>query len=171
MADTIPDPSRIVVSHIDATAARIRIVRNFGLLDEMIETLGFSYPPITADAPAQNPGGGQGELTVSAELLPMLQTDFLLTPLQVFSTPGGTIAGTIPIALQNFEALAPGWTAFVHAARNRQHLFFDAALLSTNTFESRRNALDFLMTNIVMPPFVPVDENAPRVPARPTAPN
>lgn len=142
---TVGDPAQVVVSHIDShSAGTYQVLRHYDMLTEMIDALGFSYPPIVATATGPN-------VNMSAELLPQMQTDFLI------STYRGTSSADYPAAIRaRFDETVPGWEEFVHAAKYGQHIFIDREQMRTATFASARYVLDFLMTNIVLRPFVPL---------------
>lgn len=148
---TIGDPANVVVSHIDNHGVgTYQVLRHYDMLTEMIDALGFSYPAIVAEAAGPN-------VAMSAELLPQLQTDFLI------STYRSSNENDYPAAIRaRFDETLPGWQEFVHAAKYGQHIFIDREQMRTATFASARYVLDFLMANIVLRPFVPfADAPAP----------
>lgn len=165
LVERIGDPARLVVAHITANAAGIRLVNNTGMLDELFWELGFSYPPLAAGGTTMPAGGRPANVDLSAELLPQLQTDFLFTRSYINMAPSGS--GTvIKDTLDFFDRAAPGWKPFVHAAKNGQHIFIELGQMESNTFAARKYTLDYLMTNIAYRPFVKVGDGVPRVPIR-----
>ncbi|MCW5718173.1 MAG: ABC transporter substrate-binding protein [Bauldia sp.] len=160
----VGDPSRIVVAHIAASASGgITLRRSVGMLGDVFYDLGFSYPPILADTPALLADGAIGQVAVSPERLPEVQTDFLFTRGYFFM---GANANVIADTRALFDQAAPGWTPFVHAAANSQHVFIDLGQMEPNTFSAREYTLNAIMDAILLRPFVPVAADAPRVPIR-----
>lgn len=168
LLERIGDPARLVVAHITVTATGFRIVNNTGMLNELFYDLGFSYPPLAVGGTSLPPSGRPGNVDISAEALPQLQTDFLFTRSYINMAPSGSTT-VIRDIKDNFERAAPGWTQFVHAAKNGQHVFIELGQMESNTFASRKYTLDYLMTNIAYRPFVRVPDSAPRVAIRGTA--
>ncbi|MCW5715766.1 MAG: ABC transporter substrate-binding protein [Bauldia sp.] len=144
---TLGDPARVVVSHIDNHGVgTYQVLRHYDMLTEMIDALGFAYPAIVAEATGPS-------VAMSAELLPQLQTDFLI------STFRSASENDYPDAIRaRFDETLPGWQEFVHAAKYGQHIFIDREQMRTATFASARYVLDFLMANIVLRPFTALGE-------------
>lgn len=164
LTTAVGDPSRIIVAHIGASASGgITLRRSVGMLGDVFYDLGFSYPPIMAESPALLPDGAIGQVTVSPERLPEVQTDFLFTRGYFFMHPNPTfVADTRAL----FEQAAPGWTPFVHAAANGQHVFIDLGQMEPNTFAAREYTLNVIMDAVLLRPFVPVPADTPRIPVR-----
>lgn len=144
IAETIGDPAAIVVAHLDKYGGpNFQSQRHYDMLTEVIDLIGFSYPQIVAEVAGPS-------LSLSAELLPQLQSDFLVS---TYSTlPNDSIAGM----RQRLEDAAPGWQQFLHATQNNQWFFIDRELMRPTTFASARYVLDVLMANIVTRAFVPL---------------
>jgi iron complex transport system substrate-binding protein len=159
----VGDPSRIVVAHIAASSNGISLRRSVGMLGDVFYDLGFSYPPILAGTPAQLADGAIGQVALSPELLPEVQTDFLFTRSYFFMSANPNVINDTRAL---FETAAPGWTPFVHAAANGQHVFIDLGQMEPNTFAAREYTLNVIMDAVLMRPFTPVAADAPRVPVR-----
>lgn len=162
LEERVGDPSRIVVAEIEARAAGIFINNNNFAINEVFCDLGFSLPPIAAGGDTLPAGGRPGRVDMSAEQMPLLETDFLFTRTYVSMTPTGMPSITDILGL--FEQAAPGWTNFVHAGRNGQHIIIEEGQSESNTFAARKYVLDQVMAAMVYRPFVPVAAEAPRVP-------
>lgn len=149
ITEAIGDPSGIVVVHMDKYGGpNFLVSRHFDMLTEVIDLIGFSYPPIVTAATTPS-------LSLSPEALPQLQSDFLIS---TYSTlPNDSIAGM----RQRLEDAAPGWQAFLHATMNNQWFFIDRELMRPTTFASARYVLDVLVANIVTRGFVPLAANGP----------
>lgn len=157
IADTIGDPSQVIVGFLNNVSGNFQTRRNEGVMTVVIDALGFSYPAIVADAPLRNENtpGAAVDFNLAAEVLPeVMQTDFIISIVRA-NSPGQTVRET----RARFDELAPGWREFVHAPRNNQHVFIDGEQMESATFAAARYVLDFLMSNIVMRPFVPLAAN------------
>lgn len=151
LADQIPDPSEVTVAIVGFDNGTIlQTSRYSDMLSTMIDALGFSYPPIVQPLT----GTDRESLTISAEQLTELQSDFLISTVR-----WGFQAGSQRDKTAAMDAILPGWQQFLHATRNNQWIFLDQEQSRAVTFASARYTLDFLMTNIVLRPFVPLAAN------------
>lgn len=119
--------------------------RHFWMLTAMIDELGFSYPAATARLSADR-------LTLSAEHLPQLQGDFLVSIMRWGFAPGTPAE----MRAQMDKSLPAEWSDFLHAPKNRQWLFIDLDMSRTGTFATARWVLDWLMANVVMRDYAPL---------------
>lgn len=155
IADTLGDPSNIIVAFLNNVSGNFQTRRHEGVLTEVIDALGFSYPAIVAEAPMVdgNTPGAAVDFNLAPETLPdVMQSDFIVTITRANSS-GQTVRET----RARFEELFPGWKEFIHAPHNNQQLFIDGEQMEAATFASARYVLDFLMGNIVQRDFVPLN--------------
>lgn len=105
---------------------------------------------------------GRMERFRSAEHLPQLQGDFLVSIMRWGFAPGTPAE----MRAQMDKSLPAEWRDFLHAPKNRQWLFIDLDMSRTTTFATARWVLDWLMANVVMREYAPLPATQRNTPVR-----
>lgn len=154
VTERMGDPSRVSVAILSFdNQTMLTTWRHYWMLTAMLDEIGFAYPPAIGSGALVSPvTGREGDrIYLSAEQLPQLQADFLISI-------GGLAPGTIADITGRLDAAfgGPEWKNFLHATQNRQWIFMDAGPARAATFASARWVLDWIVTNMVAREFVPL---------------
>ncbi|WP_404400403.1 ABC transporter substrate-binding protein [Pelagibacterium halotolerans] len=144
---TIGDPSEVSIAIAEAWESDLIVYRDYGAMSQALRDLGFSMPDLIA-------GIEEGNTTVSAELLPEIDADFLIGTYNIgFGQPPSE-------RIAAWENLVPAWDEILHAPRNNQHFYINREPMRALSFRSLETTMEILLTHLATREFVPLGEDS-----------
>ncbi|MEM8787898.1 MAG: ABC transporter substrate-binding protein [Pseudomonadota bacterium] len=145
-AARLGDPANVqLVIAVPTFDEGLWVSREYGAITQVMRDLGFTMPAAVANM--------EEEWTqFSPELVGEIDADFMLTTYTTFFENDGPDDKRAA-----FDAILPGWSEFLHAPRNNQHLFFNRERIRAVMFASLQETLQVFLTNVVTRDFVALE--------------
>ncbi|MEM8787906.1 MAG: ABC transporter substrate-binding protein [Pseudomonadota bacterium] len=146
VADRLGDPAdvSVVIAEVFNDNGGLTVYGNYGAMSQVLADLGFAEPQIATDL-------GVANESVSVELLPEIQADFMIGTYNLaFDQPPSQ-------RIEEWERLFPAWDEVLHAARHNQHLLIDREPMRALSFRALEEVLAIFLSHIATRDFVPLE--------------
>lgn len=149
----IPEASDITVAVVQPWAedGGFDLYRNMYALTEVISDIGFGQTDNVAGYVGDIEGN---QVSLSGELLPDIDSDFIFTSFEVNWEDQNTPAKTAA----EFEAVTPGFCDFLKACQANQIIYLPRTPYYSGSFSSLNFALDQVLTHVIGRGFTDISE-------------